>query len=324
MPDRYQLNWKTRLLDKILSSTKPIEQMSLDELKANSEKSLSPLVQLVFAGKQISVSKIVDQKISGRHGDIPLRLYYSSEQKSLPLIVFFHGGGWVYGNLDTHDRSCRRVARDTGGIVLAVGYRLAPFYKYPTAVDDCYDALSWAVQNATTLSADPRKIIVMGDSAGGNLATAVCLMARDRGHRLATQQILIYPVVSGKLDLPSTDANADAPVLTKSRMQYFVDCYARDEADISEPYFSPLLAENLSNLPPALIIAGEYDILHDQAQMYAERLQEAGIPVKLLDYPKTIHGFISFPPFCNEAQLAFREIAEYIRNIEISDSSSDQ
>ena len=314
MKSHYKLDWKTRLLDILLSSSKPLEQMSLDELKLASEKSISPFVERIFAGKKILVNKVVKQQnISGRHGDIPIRIYYPSEQKPLPLIIFFHGGGWVYGNLDTHDRFCRRLAKDTGAMVLAVGYRLAPFYKYPTALEDCYDAFLWAVQNATSLSANPEKIIIMGDSAGGNLAAAVCLMARDRGNQLISQQILIYPVVSGELNQPSIEKNADAPILTKSRMQCFIDYYARDKADILQPYFSPLLAQDLSNLPPALIIACEYDPLHDQAQMYAERLQSAKIPVKLLDYPQTIHGFMSLPPFCQEALPAFTEIVKYIK-----------
>ena len=312
MKSHYKLDWKTRLLDILLSFCKPLDQMSLDELKVVSETSISPFVQRIFAGKQIPVNEIVQQNISGRQVDIPIRLYYPGEQKALPLILFFHGGGWVYGNLDSHDRFCRRITKDTGAIVLAVSYRLAPFYKYPTALEDCYDAFLWAVQNATSLSANPEKIIVMGDSAGGNLAAAVCLMARDQGHQLITKQILVYPVVSGKLNQPSIEKNADAPVLTKSRMQCFVDYYARDEADILQPYFSPLLVQDLSNLPPALIITCEYDPLQDQAQMYAERLQEAKIPVKLLDYPKTIHSFMSFPPFCPEALPAFTEVAKYI------------
>ncbi len=314
MKTHYKLHWKTRLLNKILNSSKPLEQMSLDELSETAEKSISPITKRIFGGKKISVNKIVQQNINGRHGDISIQLYYPSQQKSLPLILFFHGGGWVYGNFDTYDYFCRRLTKDTGAIVLTVDYRLAPFYKYPTALEDCYDAYLWTVENATNLSANPEKIIVMGDSAGGNLATVVSLMARDKGQKLITKQILLYPVVSGKLDRPSVDKNADAPVLTKKRMQCFIDYYARDEADILQPYFSPLLAEDLSNLPPTLIITCEYDPLHDQAQIYAERLQEAKIPVKLHDYPKTIHGFMSFPPFCPEALPAFAEVAEFIKS----------
>lgn len=227
------------------------------------------------------------------------------------MILFFHGGGWVYGNFDTHDRLCRRLASDTGAIVLAVCYRLAPFYKYPTALEDCYDVLCWAINNLKG-AIDSEQITVMGDSAGGNLATAVSIMARDEGQAIA-KQILLYPVLSGKLTQQSTKENADAPVLTTARMQYFVDCYARDKSDLQQSYFSPLLAENLSNLPPALIVTAEYDPLHDQAIRYAERLEEVGIAVKLLDYPRTIHGFISFPPFCREALPALAEVTKYIK-----------
>ena len=312
MKSHYKLDWKTRLLHIILnfSSGKPLEQMDLDELKTASQPTISPFIKRVFNGKQIPVKEVVRQNIPGRV-DIPIQLYYPDRQQYSSLIVFFHGGGWVYGNFDTHDRLCRRVARDTSAIVLAVDYRLAPFSKYPTALLDCYDALLWARENIASF-VDSEKIIVMGDSAGGNLAAAVCLMARDEGHQFIHQQVLLYPVVSGKLDLPSTEKNADAPVLTTPRMQYFVNCYARDEADILQPYFSPLLAKDLNNLPPALIITCEYDPLHDQAVKYAQRLQEAGIEVKLLDYSQTIHGFISFSPFCSEALPAFTEIAKFI------------
>ena len=311
MKSHYQLDWKTRLLDTLLKSAKPLEQMNLDELRATSQAAISPFVQRVFNGKQIPVKEVVRQNIAGRKVDIPIQLYYPHQQQYSSLILFFHGGGWVYGNFDTHDRLCRRVARDTESIVLAVDYRLAPFSKYPTALEDCYDALLWAMDNIAT-SIDLKKIIVMGDSAGGNLAAAVCLMARDKGHQFISQQVLLYPVVNGKLNLPSTEKNADAPVLTTSRMQYFVDCYADNEADVLQPYFSPLLAENLSNLPSVLIITCEYDPLHDQAVKYAERLQEAGTEVKLLDYPQTIHGFVSFAPFCKDALPACAEIAKFI------------
>ena len=310
MKSQYTLRWKTHLLNTLLDSAKPLEQMNLNELKATSEAAISPFVQRIFNGKQIPVKEVVQKNISGRNGNIPIKLYYPNQQKYSSLILFFHGGGWVYGNFDTHDRLCRRVVRDTGSIVLAVDYRLAPFHKYPTALEDCYDALLWAVNNIAT-SIDLKKVIVMGDSAGGNLAAAVCLMARDEGHQFISQQVLLYPVVSGKLELSSTEKNADAPVLTTPRMQYFVDCYARERADILQPYFSPLLAE-LGDLPPALIITCEYDPLHDQAVKYAERLEEAGTVVTLIDYPQTIHGFISFPPFCKEALPAFAEIAKFI------------
>ncbi len=310
----FKLDWKTRLLDRIVSLSKPLEQMSWEELRQASESSIPPLLQRILAGKQIALAKVVQQDIRGRHGNIPLQLYYPFSDPPFPLILFFHGGGWVYGNLQTHDPMCRRIAQDTGAIVLAVGYRLAPFFKYPTALEDCYDAYLWAVENTTTLKANPEKVIVMGDSAGGNLATALSLMDRDLGHQLITQQILLYPVTSGKLDQPSIDQNAYAPVLTKSMMQCFVAHYARGQADIRESYFSPLLAQDLSHLPPALIVTCEYDPLHDQAQMYAQRLQEAATPVELVDYSGTVHAFMSFPVFCQQAATAFEKVANYINS----------
>jgi acetyl esterase len=279
--NHFKLDWKIWLLTGILGFSKPVEKMSLDELREASEEPIPLIMERILAGKKIALADIVQQKISGRHGEIPIQLYYPATQTNLPIILFFHGGGWVYGNFQTHDRMCRRIARDTNAIVLAVRYRLAPFFKYPTALEDCYDVLLWAVEHSASLRADHKKVIVMGDSAGGNLAAAVCLIARDQGYSLIAQQILIYPVMSGILNQPSIEKNANAPILTRERMQYFVQCYVQTEADILQPYFSPLLAQDLTHLPPALVIACEYDLLHDQAHKYAQRLQEAGTPAKL-------------------------------------------
>lgn len=314
MQHKLNLDWKIRLLDRLLRLQKPVHRMSLEELRQLDETPISPVVQRVFGGERISLPQVTQQIVDGRHGTIPIQLYYPSSQQNLPLILFFHGGGWIYGNFQTHDFMCRRLARDTGAIVLAVRYRLAPFFKYPVALEECYDVLMWAVQNAPELKANRNRIIVMGESAGGNLATALCLMARDRGYSPIAQQILIYPVTSGMLDQPSVDHNANAPVLTKDMMESFVQYYARSESDILQPYFSPLLAENLTNLPPALIITCEYDLLDDQVQAYAQRLHSAGNQVLLLDYPGMIHAFQSFPPFCREALPAFEQIAAYVKS----------
>lgn len=315
MQQSLKLDWKIRLLDKLLSSSKPLEQLSLDELREASVKPVPPFMERILAGERIALPQIIQDQITGRHGAIPIRLYYPSSATHLPLILFFHGGGWVYGNLQTHDRLCRRIARDTGAIVLAVKYRLAPFYKYPTALEDCYDTVCWAIENASYLRANPGQVIVMGDSAGGNLATAVCLMARDQGYPSITQQILIYPVTSGKLDQPSVEQYGDAPILTKKRMECFVQYYARNETDLLQSYFSPLLSEDLSHLPPALVITAEYDLLHDQGQNYAQRLQETGVPVTFIDYPEMVHGFLSFPTFCRAALPAFTQIASFMTSL---------
>lgn len=312
---QYKLDWRISLLERLLNLFKPIEQMSLEELRLVSERPVPSIIQSIFAGKKFDLTQVIQRNIPGRHGQIPIRLYYPSAKTSLPLILFFHGGGWVYGNFQIYEQMCRRIAHNIGAIVLAVGYRLAPFAKYPIALEDCYDAFLWASENAASIKANPKQIIIMGDSAGGNLATAVCLMAKEQGNKSIASQILLYPVTSGKLDQPSMEQHAAAPLLTKSRMECFVNYYARDEADFSQPYFSPLLAEDLSHLPPALIITCEYDPLHDQAQMYAQRLQEAGTSVELVDYKGMIHGFMSFPIFCREAIPAFEKVTSYVNAV---------
>lgn len=208
---------------------------------------------------------------------------------------------------------CRRIAAESNAIVISVLYRLAPQFKYPTALEDCFDALTWISENTTAITLNPQELIVMGDSAGGNLAASLCLMTRDRKQHLISKQVLLYPITDGTLNQPSIQLLSNAPVLTKEAIEFFVQCYARSNSDISQSYFSPLLAENLSDLPPALIIAAEYDVLHDQNLMYAHHLQAAKNQVKLIDYPSMIHGFMSFPPFCSQANNAFAEIAAYIK-----------
>lgn len=307
-----KLDWKTRLLDRILKLNKPIEDMSLEQLRQVSEQELSPLTERLFAGKLIKLERVVEQTVRGRHGDIPIRLYYPSSRERLPLILFMHGGGWVYGNLQTHDRLCRRIAKYTRAAIVSIDYRLAPFFKYPAAVEDCYDVLLWITENLPDLNADPDRLVVMGDSAGGNLAAVLCLMAREQNLQAIAKQVLIYPVTSGELNQASVQRNADAPVLSKDRMQCFIDYYAGEPEDVKKPYFSPLVADDLSNLPPALIITCEYDVLHDQGVEYAQRLKEAGNRVELIDYPGAIHGFISFLPFCKQALPACQEIAKFL------------
>ena len=314
--DLPKFDWRLYLLNSLLNLAKPIEKMTWREIRHESVKPIPSVIQTVMAGQKVSLEKIVQQDIPGRHGDIPIRLYYPSTDSLLPLILFFHGGGWIYGNFQTYDRMCRRIAKTTGAVVLAVAYRLAPCYKYPIALEDCYDSLLWTIANAASIGANPQRLSIMGDGAGGNLATAVCLMNRDRTKESIASQILLYPITSGRLDQPSIDRNANAPILTRERLQCFVDHYARSNADILQPYFSPLLAQDLSKLPPTLIVTGEYDPLRDQAKMYARRLRDAKVSAKLLDYPKTVHNFMSFPPFCREALPAFDYLAGFLKSIE--------
>ena len=292
---------------------KPTYQMSLDEIQRTNQARLSPLLSWLFLGAKPTLDRVVDTSLSGRHGEIPIRLYYPDAEGPLPLVVFYHGGGWVTGSLETHDVICRRVAQEAGVLLAAVDYRLAPWHRFPVPVEDCYDATCWLVDQATSLGARHDCTIVMGDSAGGNIATVVCLMARDLQGPAIARQVLIYPAVDGTRSYPSHQRYPDAPLLPKVSMDFFVDCYARHETDLRAPYFSPLLAADVSQLPPALILTAEYDPLHDEAVAYAEKLQKAGVAVKYTDYPGMIHAFLSFPRFCQGAQPAFAEIATFIQ-----------
>lgn len=319
-----QIDWKIRLLDWLLRRNKPIHQLSREELRQLSQTPIPRWVMRLLFGQAIALPQVTDRTVPGRQGEIPVRLYYPSLQANLPLILFFHGGGWVAGNFQTHDHLCRRLARDTGAIVLAVSYRLAPWFPYPAALDDCEDVLLWAMGSGAGSTIDSMlgtsgPILVAGDSAGGNLAAALCLRrrAQQKLSGLAptpiTAQILLCPVTDGTLSQPSMSRYANAPLLTKAMMQFYVQHYARTEADWREPEFSPLLADDLSDLPPALIITAEYDPLCDDGQHYAQRLRAAGNSVQATDYGGMVHGFMSFPPFCRGALPAFAEVAAFVR-----------
>ena len=292
---------------------KPTYLMSLDKIQQSNQTKLSPLLSWLVLGAKPAMVRIVDKSIPGRHGDIPIRLYFPSLGEALPLVVFFHGGGWVTGSLETHDVVCRRVANEAGAVVAAVDYRLAPWHRFPVPVEDCYDATCWLVDQADRLSVRNDCVMVMGDSAGGNMATVVCMMARDQQGPTIARQVLVYPAVDGTRSCPSHRRYPDAPLLPEAAMDFFLDCYARHESDLKSPYFSPLLAEDVSQLPPALIQAAEYDPLHDEAAAYAEKLKAAGTEVQYSDYPGMIHAFLNFPRFCRAARLAFAEIAAFIK-----------
>lgn len=307
-----KVDWRIAVLAGLLRFSKPITQRHEQELRKAQRTRRSPVIDWVWSGRKQKLPKIVDQVITGRHGDIPIRLYYPDSQAPLPLVLFFHGGGWVTGNISTHDSLCRHIAYRSQALVLSVDYHLAPSFPYPVALEDCFDAAQWANDNAQTLGAHAQPLILMGDSAGGNLAAAVSLLSRDRHGPNILKQILIYPVVDGTLNHPSMDRYAAAPVLSKAAMQFFVDQYASSPTDIQSPYFSPLLAD-LSHLPPALIILAAYDPLRDEGQAYARRLQRAGIPVQVKEYSGMVHGFLSFPRFCHCAEDALGEIAEFIQ-----------
>ncbi|MFM7028221.1 MAG: alpha/beta hydrolase [Chakrabartia sp.] len=224
---------------------------------------------------------------------IPARLYVPEGAGDAPaLIAYFHGGGWVLGGLDTHDATCRNLAKESGAAVLSVDYRLAPEARYPAAAEDCYDACIWAEANAAQLGVDTTRLAVAGDSAGGNLAAAVSLMARDRGGPALRHQLLIYPVTDNDLETPSYGANGSGEYfLSTGAMRWFWEHYLGDIPADQAPLARLLHTPDLSGLPAATVITAEYDPLRDEGDAYAVRLAAAGVPTDHHTAPGMIHGF---------------------------------
>lgn len=238
------------------------------------------------------IADVRDMTIPGLARGIPIRIYTPHGLAPLPTLLYFHGGGFVIGSLDTHDSICRALANGAGCVVVSVGYRLAPEHEFPAAVDDAFTAVQWVAENAALIRADSDRIAVGGDSAGGNLATVTTLMAREKGNLDIKYQLLVYPCT----DLTSFETDsyreyAERFILTKAAMEWSRDQYLPQEQDRQNPYASPLLAEDLSGLPPALMITAEFDVLTDEGRAYADRLKQAGVPIRYSCYPGMIHIF---------------------------------
>jgi acetyl esterase len=260
------------------------------------------------------VGEVHDLAISGPAGEIPVRVYWPQGPGPFGCLVFFHGGGFVIGDLDSHDALCRRIARDSDCCVVAVNYRLAPEHRFPAAPDDCYAALCWVAGNASDLRIDPRRLAVGGDSAGGNLATVVAARARDRGGPFLLFQVMAYPVTDLRtMDTESHLLFASGHSLTRSEMEWFRDHYLADPAERAEPEVSPLASSRLQNLPSALVITAEYDPLRDEGEAYARALERAGVPTRLSRYQGMIHGFVSLYAVLDQGERAVSEICSALR-----------
>lgn len=268
-----------------------------------------------FLGKPPRVQRVEDRTIAGPGGNLAIRVITpeGSATGPLPVIVFFHGGGWVLGNLSSHEGVCRALANASKSIVAAVDYRLAPEHPFPAAVDDAYAAVAWISTHAMEIGGDPSRIAVCGDSAGGNLAIVATLMARDRGGPKIAFQALAYPITDCDLDSGSYREFAEGCFLTRSEMLWYWDQYAPNFEDRLRPYASPNRAGDLSELPPALVITAGYDVLRDEGEAYARRLAEAGVPVKLSRFDGMIHGFLRRYPFFDQGRVAIEEIGVALR-----------
>ena len=263
-----------------------------------------------------AVASIRDLFIPGPAGDIPLRVYRpvgSNETQTLGGLVYYHGGGWVIGDLDTHDTLCRELSNGAGICVVAVDYRMGPEQRFPAAVDDCIAATRWVSDNAAALKVDAARLGVGGDSAGGNLAAVVAIAARDAGNLPIRYQLLIYPATDQRRISNSYNVNGQGYLLTKDSMQYFHDHYLVDNRHDLDWRASPLLCDNLAKLPPALVITAGFDPLRDEGLQYAAALTAAGNSAVHVCFERQIHGFITMGRVLDDANVAVRLCAAELR-----------
>lgn len=262
------------------------------------------------------ILKVDNQQISIDGFNIPIRIYSNHAETNLPVLLFFHGGGWVVGNIDTHDGICRQLAKVAKVVIISVDYRLAPEHPYPIPLLDCYAALEWVHKNAKTIGGNPDKIAVSGDSAGGNLAAAVCLKSKAENGPKISYQALIYPVTDlSKLTTISYQNFATNFFLTRDMMAQYINHYVTDEPTKLDAYASPLLAQDLTNLPPTLVITAGFDPLRDEGEAYGERLKAAGVPVSITRYKGTIHGFFGLGALGEAGIIAVKEVGDKLTEV---------
>ncbi|GAA4873606.1 alpha/beta hydrolase [Actinomycetospora straminea] len=296
-----------------VSGAVAVSRMGPEEITRARERRLSHnLVTSRVFGPMPRGVFVTDRVADTAVGPLPVRLYRPQTARALPVVVNFHGGGGTLGNLDQSDWLCAHVAARVGALVVSVDYRLAPEHPYPAGREDGYAAVSWVAREAASLGARADRLAVMGDSAGGNLAAVVCLLAREAGP-VIDAQVLLYPVLDLTFSRPSVDRFAAGPVLTRADMEVFRRHYLggpAGPADPGDPLCSPLFAPDVSGLPPALVVTAGVDPLHDDGVDYTARLDAAGVPVRHTDHARAVHGFLSFPGVCRAAATALDDVCD--------------
>jgi len=272
----------------------------------------------LFLGKPEPVEKIENHRIREGLSDIPVRVYWpkitgeQADKELYPMIVFFHGGGWVCGNLELYNEICAMLANRSESIIISVDYRLAPEHKFPTPLNDCYAATKWAFENAKYLEGDQDTIVVAGDSAGGNLAAAVALMAKEKNGPLIAAQLLIYPVTDLTSDMTKYSKDKFGP--SKEAMEWFGRYYVKSDSEMKNPLVSPAYGD-LRGLPRAIVVTAECDPLREQDLEFAKKLEQSGVKTLLLDYPGMVHGFMQLPSFFPNGREAIERVAAEVKKI---------
>ncbi|MFC9840773.1 alpha/beta hydrolase [Rhodococcus sp. NPDC127530] len=259
------------------------------------------------------VAQVIDTTYPGPAGDQSIRLYIPDAPGPLPVVAYYHGGGFVTGDLTVTEELCRSLANDAGAIVAAVSYRLAPEHKFPAATDDTYAALCWIAENATGFGGDPTRIAVHGDSAGGNLAAVAALRARDESGPALTCQVLTYPVIDPRADTPSRTEFGEGYIITAAGLDWFWNHYLRTAEDADNPHATPSKTPSLAGLPPALILTMEYEVARDEAEAYGEQLADAGVPADIIRFDGLVHGVYWTSGAIPRATEIRSAVAEYLR-----------
>lgn len=257
-----------------------------------------------------SVADVTERRIPGPASPVPIRAYHPGGDDP-PTVAFFHGGGWMLGDLDTHDAFCRALADAADALVVAVDYRRAPEHRFPAPLEDCYAATEWLAANAASLGGDPDRLAIVGDSAGGNLAAGVSLLAARRDGPAIDRQVLAYPVLNHAFDTESYTENAQGYFLTRADMERFWNAYLRSDTDGRHPYASPLRADSLDACPPTTVLTCGFDPLRDEGRAFADRLDAADVPTRHRAYDDLIHGFLTMldDPDLDRARAAIDDVA---------------
>jgi acetyl esterase/lipase len=292
--------------DKLANTTAPQWRLPIEEVRASFRSLWSPSI----TGAPVEVASVED-RILDTADAVKVRVFTPEADGPVPIMMYFHGGGYVKGGIVETDAFCRRLAKTTGNVVVSVGYRLAPEHPYPAALDDAYHCSLWAYENAGEIGGTKDAFSVCGESAGGNLAAVICLLARSEAEIEISRQILLQPVVDFTLSFPSVDMPASECLVPREDLAWYYEEYFGTDADTKDFRVSPIFAGDLSGLPPALIITAEHDTLCDEGKAYADRLGSSGVPATYSCYSGMVHGFLQMAGLVDEAQAAIDEISRF-------------